>query len=239
MRNLTLFLLAFASSLIAVQGQDVVDILNNYYQKIGGVEKWKSLNSIKMEGTSNSQGMEFPIIIYLKRPNLEKVEIDVQGMQIIQSFDGETSWSVNPFSGNSEPQKADEMSTEAQKQKNFEDELIDYEEKGSTLELIGSETVNGKEMQKLKLTRKEGDEMFYYFDPDNNLPAQINTIASSGPMKGQAVETYVGEYREIEGMMFPTSISQKVNGMVIMESSIKTIEVNAEIDSKIFAFPDN
>jgi len=44
-------LLLSAMTLTMAWSQSVDDILNKYFQSIGGVEKWKTLKTVKMSGT--------------------------------------------------------------------------------------------------------------------------------------------------------------------------------------------
>ncbi len=220
-----------------VPAQTVDEILSNYYENVGGEDAWKDLNSLKVTGKSSMQGMEFPITVYAKRPNLEKVEIEVQGMQIIQAYDGQTAWGVNPFQGDTEPTKGDaEMTAEAAK-KRFEDELINYREKGHIVEYLGTEEIEGTETYKLKLTKKDGDESIYFLDTEYYVPIMTRTYAAVGPMKGQAVETYLSDYEEVEGMMLPKSMTQKMNGTTFMDISVESYQINSEIEDAFFKFP--
>ena len=223
--------------IVSVSAQTADEILANYYENIGGIKAWKNLKSMKMSGKSNMQGMEFPITVYSKRPNYEKLEIEVQGMQIIQAFDGTIAWSINPFQGDTKPTKADEETSKEAAKKNFEDELIDYAAKGHTVELLEEQEIEGAGAFQLKLTKKDGGEQIYFFDKENYVPIMIKSFATHGPMKGQAVETYLSDYEEVEGMMIPMSLSQKVNGQVLMQGTMETVELNTEIDDSVFAFP--
>jgi hypothetical protein len=181
--------------------------------------------------------MEFPITIYSKRPNYEKLEVEVQGMQIVEAYDGATAWSINPFQGNTTATKADdEMNKEAAK-KTFEDELLDYAAKGHQVERLDDVEIEGAQTFQLKLTKKTGDEQIYYFDQENFVPIMIKVFANAGPMKGAAIETYLSDYEQVEDLMIPHSILQKVNGQTFMQATMKTIELNPEIEDQIFAFP--
>ncbi|MBX2816904.1 MAG: hypothetical protein KTR24_12940 [Saprospiraceae bacterium] len=227
----------FSLLVFAVQAQTADEILTNYFETIGGVDAWKSLKSMKMEGTSSMQGMEFPITVYSKRPNFEKVEISVQGMQIVQAFDGENAWSINPMMGSTEPAKATaEESAEAAK-RTFEDAFIDYAEKGHTVELLGTEEIEGTQAHKIRLTKKSGDEEFYYFDAENHVPIMMRSFAAAGPMKGQAVETYLSDYEEHEGLIMPMSMEQRINGQTFMQGTMTSVELNAELADNVFTFP--
>jgi hypothetical protein len=221
----------------STNAQTIDEIVGNYFENTGGKDAWKSLNAMKMSGTSSMQGMEFPITIYSKRPNLEKLEVEVQGMQIVEAYDGTTAWSINPFQGSTTATKADdEMNKEAAK-KAFEDELLDYAAKGHQLERLDDAEVEGTQTFQLKLTKKTGDEQIYFFDQENFVPIMIRSFANAGPMKGAAIETYLSDYEEVENLMIPHSIMQKVNGQTFMQATMKSIELNPEIEDQIFAFP--
>lgn len=227
----------FMSLCLLFQAQTADEILSKYYENIGGTEAWKNLQSMKMSGTSSMQGMEFPITIYSKRPNLEKLEVEVQGMQIIQAFDGTTAWSVNPFQGSTEPTKADEEMTAESRKKKFEDELIDYAAKGHTIELLGTEEIDGTMTNKIKLTKSSGDEVIYFFDQEHHIPIVVRTFAGAGPMKGQAVDTYFSDYQPVGDIILPMAIEQKVNGATFMSGTMDNIELNVEMDDQLFKFP--
>ena len=237
MRKVSVLFLLSVFALVSVTAQDVQEIIGNYYKSLGGVEVWKDLKSWKMSGTSNLNGMEFPITIYNKRPNLEKVEIEVQGMQIVQAYDGSTAWGINPFQGDTEATKADDDTNKEAAKKRFEDELIDYQEKGHSLELLGNEEIEGADTYKIKLTKKDGDEMIYFFDQENYVPIMIRSFAGAGPMKGSAIETYLSDYEEVEGLIMPMSLEQRVNGQTFLQGTMKEVMLNAEIDDAIFTFP--
>ncbi len=231
-----LFLLAFAPQKADAQTAD--EIINNYYEVIGGADAWKNLNSMKMTGTAENFGMTFPITVYSMRPNLQKVVVDIQGQQFVEAFDGEVAWTINPFMGGTDPvKKSEEESKEAAKQV-FEDDLINYKEKGHSVSLEGTEEIDGIETYKLKLTKADGDEIIYFFDTENFVPIVIRRFINTGEMKGKAIDTYVSDYDEVEGMMLPFSYEQKMDGQTFMKSNFTAIELNPELSADEFKFPE-
>ena len=64
MKKLIVLLIRATTSAFSVQSQTVDEILDNYFEIIGGKDRWKSLQSIKMKGISAMQGMELPLTIY-------------------------------------------------------------------------------------------------------------------------------------------------------------------------------
>ena len=232
----TLFLFSFPAQKTEAQTPD--EIINNYYEVIGGIDAWKNLNSMKMTGTAENFGMSFPITVYSMRPNLQKVVVDIQGQQFVEAFDGEVAWTINPFMGGTDPvKKSEEEAKEAAKQV-FEDDLINYKDKEHRVSLEGTEEIDGIETFKLKLTRADGEEIIYFFDTENFVPVVIRRYINTGEMKGKAIDTYVSDYNEVNGIMMPFSYEQKVDGQTFMKSNFSTIELNPEISETEFKFPE-
>jgi len=221
---------------LAAQAQDVDAILTKYFANTGGVDKWKALKSTKMEGTATTQGIEINGVMYGKAPNLARQEFSLQGQSFVQAYDGTTAWGINPMAG-PEPQKLPEDQAEQLTSQTFESEFIDYKTKGHTVALEGKETIEGTETFKVKLTKKNGDVEYHYFDTENYVPIMVKTFAKAGPAKGQASETYLSDYQEVEGLMFPFFIDTKMGGQSIMKIAIKSVKLNEPMDDKLFAYP--
>jgi hypothetical protein len=53
------------------------------------------------------------------------------------------------------------------------------------------------------------------------------------------VETFLSDFREVGGLKFAFSQTQKTSGQVFMELMMESIELDKEIDEKIFDRPAN
>jgi outer membrane lipoprotein-sorting protein len=231
-----LFILALSFG-STVSAQSVDDLLKKYYETAGGVEQWKTLKSTKTIGKANQMGMEFPFTMVQTRPNKQKLVVDIQGMQYVEAFDGKTAWTINPFVGGTTPtKKSDEESTEAAKQL-FEDKLVNYAKKGHKVSLEGREEVEGVNTMIVKLSTAEGDDYFYYFDPENHVPIMVKSFATTGEMKGMAVEQYMSDYQAVNGLMMPHSMTTKVSGQVVASLTFTSIEFNVPVTDAEFSFP--
>ena len=225
------------TSLAAQASMDVNAILATYFDNIGGIDKWRSLKSMKMQGTMVMGPMEFPGIIIQQAPNKQHTTINIQGQKIVQAYDGNVAWWVNPFMSGPDPQiMPDEMAEEIKRQV-FENELIDYAAKGHQLELAGEETIEGAACYSLKLTKKNGDVEFHFFDKDALVPIMIRTTIRTGDAQGQFVETYMSEYQEVEGLMFPHALETKFNGQPQQKISIQSIVLNESYPDTMFTYP--
>jgi outer membrane lipoprotein-sorting protein len=231
------FLLVLTSTTFLMTAQSVEEILNNYFENTGGLEKWQSLESQRMEGKVFVQGMELPGTMTFAKPNKNRQEFSVQGMNIVQAYDGKTAWAINPFQSGPDPQKLPAEMAEDMQDQDFPSIYLNYKENGHTLEYEGTEEVEGTECYKIKATRKNGKVEYHFFDSEYFIPVMVRTTASSGPAKGQTSETFVSNYDEVDGMMLPFSIETKMNGQSMMKVTISKVELNPEIDDSIFAFP--
>lgn len=222
---------------VANQGPNVDQILANYFANTGGLDKWKALTTTKMVGNMSMQGMEFPGTILAKTPNKQRVEVNVQGKQIVQAYDGETAWWINPFASGDEPQKMPAEYAEEMTKQEFESPFLNYKEKGNAVELLGKKTIEGAETFEVKLTKKNGDVEYHYFDTENFVTIMVKTPVNSGPMKGQESEMYFSDYQEVNGMMFPFFMESKMAGQTMQKITISAIEINGKYEDTLFAFP--
>jgi len=242
MKKIQTFLTAFLFLFIlTLQAQTADDVLLNYFENTGGMEKWNALEGVKMSGVANAQGMEIPVdIIQLKNGN-QAVIINFQGQTITQfAFDGEQMWSTNFMT--MQPEKSDSEATANMKKvaKDFPSPFLNYKDKGYTVELLGKETKEGTETFKLKLTQdpifvngvEEPNVSFHYFDSENFALIVSETQIKEGPMQGQTMTSTMSGYQEVDGLFFPFDMSMSGQGI-----SIKTIELNPKVEKSIFAFP--
>lgn len=237
MKKLTI-LLALTLTAFVMKAQTADEVVEKYLKAVGGVDKWKKLETLVTTGKIEMQGMSFPVVMTTMRPNSLRMEADIQGTKIIQpSFDGTTAWTLNPLGGASEPTKMDEESTKELARTKFEDEFINYKTKGHVVTLEGTEEAEGTKCFKLKIVLKEGGEKIYFMDIENFIPIMVRDFAMTGPNKGQASETVMGDYKEVDGMMMPHSIEQKAGGQTQFVMKVEKVEVNAKVDKAIFAFP--
>jgi hypothetical protein len=132
----------------------------------------------------------------------------------------------------------DEEETKSMSKQKFQDEFIDYKEKGSKIELVGTEEVDGTETYKVKMVKKDGDVVFYFFDTENYVPIMTRSLMESGPMKGQSIETFMSDYQEVDGLMVAFTTEQKMGGNPVFSMTAEDVIFNdVDIEANNFAFP--
>jgi outer membrane lipoprotein-sorting protein len=242
---LTALLILVISPIATAQTAD--EIIANYFENTGGLENWKKITSIKYEGSVNFQGMELPIEMIQKADGKSLMKADFQGQAFYQNvYDGETLWATNQMTMAAEKSDAEATSNYKKNINDFPDPFIDYASKGHSIELIGTETIEGTETYKIKLTKEpimvdgkeEQDITFYYFDTENFVPIVVEKEVKSGPGAGMIGQTKMSDYQEVDGLYFPFSITEGAKDQPGgQEITMKNIMINPEIDDTVFAFP--
>ncbi|MGN6186814.1 MAG: hypothetical protein ACTHQM_24530 [Thermoanaerobaculia bacterium] len=229
--------LLFAVSMHAAE-LTVDEVLAKNAEAKGGLEKLKAVSSMKMTGKIAFGPIEAPFVMTKKRPENMKVDFTVQGMTGTQAYDGATGWMVMPFMGKKDPEEMSGDDLKAVKeQADFDGPFIDYAKKGNKVELLGKADIEGTSAYKLKLVTKDGTESTVYLDADSFLEIKIE---SKRTVQGQEVEseTVIGNYKEVDGMLFPFSLESKAKGMpggqVI---TLDKIELNPAIEDASFKMP--
>src|SRR5918992_1219320 len=141
-RSLSLVLTTLALALVSAgvsSAQTVDEIVAKNLKARGGVEKFKSVNSMKINATVTAQGMKLPVTIYSKRPNMMREETEIQGQKMIRAFDGSTAWTVNPMMGGAPQALTGSAANMAVDSADLEGPLVDYKKKGHTVEFVGNE----------------------------------------------------------------------------------------------------
>ena len=232
---------------LQAHAQTADEIIATYFENIGGLEKLKSIKSMKLTAKVNQGGMEFPVeVVYLK-DGRQSTSYVVQGKNLKDNvFDGEILWSTNFMSMKAEKSDAEATANFKLDANDFPDPFIDYKEKGYTVELMGKETMDGAETFKIKLVqepvtidgKKEESISYYYFETESFVPLVMQTEVKSGEAKGMISEVVFGDYQEVDGLYFPFSITQGAKGQPGSPIVVQTIELDSEIDASIFAFPE-
>ena len=196
----------FFTTLVFSQTAD--ELVNKNIQAKGGIEKIKAIKSVRMTGRlTGSGGFTASVGQESQRPNLLRQTFTLQGLTAVQAYDGSTGWQIQPFGGHKDPMLMGEDDLrDLQITSDFDGPLVDYKEKGNTVEYLGHDIVDGDDALRLKVTLKSGDVMYYYLDPDTFL--EIRTEVQEF-IRGSVKEnqTDLGSYKPVNGVMYPFSIT--------------------------------
>lgn len=222
----------------ALFAQTADELVTKYIQARGGMEKIKSIQSMRMTGTMSTGQLDVPIVMLMKRPNLVRMEFEVQGVTGVRAYDGQNAWALMPFLGT-----PDAVPITGQELKEFGDQadidgsLVEYKAKGNTIELLGKEKVDGADAYKLKVTRKNGDVDTVFLDATTYLQIREDGQRTvQGALKD--FSTKIGDYRDVEGLKFPYAIVSGVKDAPEHQNlTIEKVELNVPADASLFKMP--
>ena len=221
----------------AFAGTDVNDIIAKHLEAKGGLAKIKAINSIVREGTmSMAQGMELSFTETFKRKNKYRMDMSFQGANIVQAFDGQTGWSVNPMSGGKPEKQSAEESKESVERADFDGVLVDYKEKGKKVEFVSNEDIDGTTAYKLKVTDKDGKESFLYIDATTYYEMRVDWKIS---MMGQEadVEMVFSNFQDVNGVQMPHLMEMRADGQTMVSMTYTSTKANTDVPDSRFAFP--
>ena len=246
----------------------------------GGLEAWRAVKTMSMEGKMGAGGNQrgpaqaapppgkkqaviptdprpkdevlLPFTMELQRPRKQRLEILFNGKKALQVYDGSNGWKLRPYLNRMEvePFTQEELKV-ASTQVELDGYLIDYSAKGETVELDGTEKIDGRENYKLKVTLKDGHSIHVWADAQTFLETKIEGQPRRLDGVEHPVEIYYSDYRTVNGLRIPFALETRVlplakvtKGPAAATSSvppekiiIDKVEVNPKFDASLFTKP--
>jgi outer membrane lipoprotein-sorting protein len=215
-------------SLAARQSAD--DIVGKHLAAKGGLERLKAITTIRQTTEMVREGTTMRMVVAAKRPNLTRQELTVNGKTIVQIFDGTSAWMINPFMGSTEPVALTGPEADmTREQSTFDSPLVDYQGRGTTVEIVGTEEVGGRRAHHLKVTSKTGQIQHVYIDTETFLESRVTTETPKG-----TVDQYFSDFRDVNGVKIPFAIKTNVAAMGAIDIKVLKVEVNPALDDSLF-----
>jgi outer membrane lipoprotein-sorting protein/photosystem II stability/assembly factor-like uncharacterized protein len=208
----------------------------------GGLARLTAVKSVRLTGKGvfsfGDNTIEAGWAVLQKRPGRIRVELTLQGLTQVETYDGREGWNLDPFGGKRDATRlsADDSKGDAQ-DADFDGPLVNWREKGHKVAYLGTEDVDGTEAHKLRVDLKDGDTKIFYLDPDFFLPIRIETTSRIRGAENVS-ETDLGSYEQIEGVWIPFSMEiGRKGGPRGQRFTVERAEVNVDVDDAVFAYP--
>jgi hypothetical protein len=239
MRKLMLSLVGLALLGPPLAAQTADDIIAKYLKTVGGMEKIQAVKTLRRSGKfTGGGGFEAAVLQENKRPNKVREEFSLQGMTGVNAYDGKTGWKIEPWQGKKDPEALSEEEMKSiVEDADFDEPLVNYQQKGNKVEFAGTEQVEGTDAYKLKVTLASGDVRYYYMDTDYYVPIKIELKRMIRGSE-QELETSLGDYKEVAGWYLPYSIETGLKGSPDRQKiTYAKIDANVDIDDRRFEKP--
>ncbi len=217
----------------------VDEIIGRYVTARGGIQKLRALKTLRQEGRIHAgAGRDGLVMREIKRPGKIRFEFTVQGVTSVFASDGQHGWKVNPLEGETGLMPLpDEALTDAREQADIDGPLVDWKSKGSQVELVGREAVDGHDAWKLKLILKSGGVLTTYVDVKS---ASLVRTEATRRVRGKQVriDTTFGDYRRTGGILFPHLVEIRAEGRPqVLKIVVDKVDVNPPLSDARFAPP--
>jgi outer membrane lipoprotein-sorting protein len=217
----------------------VDEIVGRYVTARGGLQKLRDLRTLRQEGRVHAgAGREGLVTREIKRPGKIRFEFTVQGVTSVFASDGQRGWKVSPLEGEMGPRPLpDEVLVDAREQADIDGPLVDWKSKGSQVELVGREAVDGHDAYKLKLTLKSGGVLTAWVDAKS---ASLIRTEATRQVRGKQVriETTFGDFRKTGGILFPHLVEVRAAGRPqVLKIVVDKVEVNPPLSDARFTPP--
>lgn len=223
---LTFFILLLFSKAYTQTADEIVD---KYIKAIGGKDAWEKVNTIKQEAILDANGTEINVELITVHEKGSRQTISFAGMSGYTIFTPTAGFNYYPWQGHLKPEAiTPEELKENEDNMDAQGPLIDYKEKGHTVEYVGMDDFEGTDCYKIKLTEKSGKIITFYIDPSNYFVIHSVTITKANGQESESKTDFSNYQKLPEGIWIPMNIG---GGNTV---KIKKTEINVAVDESVF-----
>lgn len=215
----------------------VEEVLSRHVEARGGRETLAQTESLRLRGTLDIGGLAATMTLQARRPNQLHIEVQADGRKEVRAWDGTAGWAALEQQNRSTPQVLEGKDLELlRRQADFDGPLVDPAAKGHRVELVPGD---GREdsLVRLRILRADGSVLISLLDPGTWLEVRQEFSTQLG---GQPVEVIVtlDDYREVQGLLLPHSITQAFVGHTVgTKFTVTSVEVDVDLDDHLFLKP--
>ncbi|MFP4081706.1 MAG: LolA family protein [Candidatus Aminicenantes bacterium] len=211
------------------------EILEKMIKAQGGRDILEGIEDTTLSGTMEmiQMGMSGSLTMYQKEPNKMRMDMELMGMLITQAYDGQTAWMVNPQTGATE-EMPEKQAKDMKRQSLGNDALLNPEKYGISFTYQGKEKIEDKDYHLLEQTFADGFKATLYVDAQTYLTHKTRAKTTNQMGVEVEAETLLGDYKLVEGMMVPHSLTIFQGGEEFMKINITEVSVNTGLEDSLF-----
>ncbi|MGH9743935.1 MAG: hypothetical protein ACRD51_16440 [Candidatus Acidiferrum sp.] len=214
------------------RAQDPAKIADQYVKAAGGRKALSKIRTVSLEGVFNNSadGKPGTYTFDTKLPNRFYSELDVDGKNLIEAYNGKSAWRQNA---------AGEIGTllgPAGSQLEavslyHNSHFLNLKKNKIALAFVGHASVGGKDALQVEFTSPTGVKREVFFDPQSHL-----IVKESGPLGGVDEDILYSDYRAVDGVKLPYKIELH-RGPVVYSIDVARAAINKTVGERVFDFP--
>ena len=206
----------------------------------GGLEKLQAVKNIVMEGRTSANSPAGPMQIeatsYYVYPDKFRQDLKHPQGEMAYVFDGTSGFALTPMGVQPIPPQISVTFKDAV----FRETLwllTNLSQNDIPIQYAGTEEVGGKPASILITPQPSGAMLKLFVSEDTHYVVKLAYPDSS---QGVTVnrETFMEDYRDVDGVKVPYHVVQNVEGQLFSDSKITSITLNAELDASLFQEPE-
>lgn len=223
-------------------GLTAAQIADRNVKARGGLDAWQAVETLKLSGELDAGGKaqaKLPFVLYMKRPHKSRLEINFAGRDAVQTWDGDHGWKLRPFLNRDDVEPFTSAEARAAgAAAELDGLLVGYAKKGTRVELVGAEKVEGRKTYKLRLTMKDGAKRLLWVDASTFLETKMSGDPRRLDGRPHDVAVFLRDYRTVKGIKVPHLLETVVQGVgQRYKMAVKTVTVNPPMDDALFGKP--
>lgn len=226
-----------------IAAQQVDQVVNAYFNTIGGLEKWKAITKVKLiRSHSYANGEVFMNTIYLVPNHALRYEsvLESGSNHIIYAINEQKGWRLNTISEGYQRLLITDIPSD---DCSFFLEETDFffgllHRSDAVFEYRGTTKRNNREVVEISMKDAVGRKRSYFFDTQTHLLLEMTGDIAVLGMGMPAVSTVqLDDYREINGLCYPFKQTIAAKQLMFGQAQVFTLEsidLNATFDMKLF-----
>ncbi len=236
---MSLLLMSLPGLLLAADLPAAETIIDKFIDASGGLKAWEGHTTMKATGTLTmpAMGISGKLESWRQAPNMSRTLITSDAFGTIdEGFDGTVSWESSMMSGSKVKDGAELALAKRMSEFNPWAVWKDYYQSATTLGLVTVEEVECYEVEMVP-NEGEGEPEQGFFAVDSGLLVKTSMVMVND-MGRITVDSFISDYRDVEGILTPFLARQVLMGMQEMIITFETQEFDVEIPEGTFVMPD-
>lgn len=224
-------------SFVSIQGygQTVDEIREKMIEAQGGRKALEAINSTTFSGSMQiiQMNMTGSLTMFQKEPNKIRLDVEMMGMNITQAYDGTTAWLTNPQTGAAQ-EMPEKQAKYFKRQALGRDAFLNPKKFGITYKFKGKEKIKEKEYLVLEQIHPDDYTTTIYVDAKTYLVYKSKALTLNQLEAEVESESITSDYKKVEGIMMPHSITTFQDGQEFMRMTITEITFNSDLEDSFF-----
>ncbi len=170
----------------------------------GGRAKMQSVQTERIAGQMTAGEQVGSFVMEIKRPNKIRFEVDLNGASLTRAFDGKSGWEIT--SAQPTPKLMNENETKRLiGEGSLDGPFLDYDKKGTKIEIIDKEMLGSSLVWKLKITLKSGEVEYYYVESTGYFVLLREQVTTTDGQESVFRQFYQN-FQYVEDVPFPSTV---------------------------------